>query len=127
MTTAIVAQTKERAERLAQDLGIGDALIFGAKMERAFEGLRADLVIVDADAKISDRFMHTIRATVAKVPGGGGRVEFVRDCRLCGTPTFDCARCRRCDAAGAYAGLDAWLASLARPGTQPAPQPPAPA
>ncbi|OCB45618.1 hypothetical protein A5721_00835 [Mycobacterium vulneris] len=77
MTTAVVAQTKERAEQLAHDLGIewvGQPWIFGARMQAAFEGLRVDLVLIDAAADMPDRFMDTITATVRRNRGGPGRI-----------------------------------------------------
>lgn len=79
MTTAIVAQTKNRAERLARELGI-DGWIFGARSAASFEGIRVDLVLIDAEAKISDEFMSTIRATVLKTRSDRpprGRVRFI--------------------------------------------------
>lgn len=79
MTTAVVAQTKERAKLLARDLGIewaGYDLVFGGMCAASFEGLRVDLVLIDADAQIPADFMDTIRATVAKSPGGG-RIRYV--------------------------------------------------
>lgn len=87
MTTAIVAQSKERAKQLAHELGIDTRFIFGAKMAAAFEGLRADRVLIDADAQIDDRFLATIHATVLKMPAGG-IVRFVTvrpDSRMCRT------------------------------------------
>lgn len=71
MTTAIVAQTKVRAKRIAHELGIDRPQLFGAQMAPAFEGLRADRVLIDADATISDSFLSTIHATTRKMPGGG--------------------------------------------------------
>ncbi|CAN5146120.1 hypothetical protein BH11ACT6_BH11ACT6_34790 [soil metagenome] len=78
--TAVVAQTKADARELARQLVLDDdrALLFGATMARQFEGLRADLVLIDVDAEISDDFMDTIRATVLKNPGGGGEIRYVR-------------------------------------------------
>lgn len=86
MTTAVVAQTKERAQRLARDLGvewIGPPRIFGARMQSAFEGLRADLVLIDADADIPASFMATIVHTTLKNRGGPGRIVRV------GTQAYD--------------------------------------
>jgi hypothetical protein len=77
MITAIVAQTKERARVLAHDLGIETRWVFGARCADSFEGLRVRLVLIDADADIPAKFMDTIRATVLKMPGGGGRVRVV--------------------------------------------------
>lgn len=79
MTTAIVAQTKTRAKRIADELGIDRPQLFGAQMARAFEGLRADRVLIDAEATISDDFLSTIHATTRKMPGGG-LVRFVALC-----------------------------------------------
>lgn len=78
MTTAIVAQTKIRAKRIADELGIERPQLFGAQMARAFEGLRADRVLIDAEAKISTDFLSTIHATTRKMPGG--MVRFVALC-----------------------------------------------
>lgn len=80
MTTAVVAQTKAAAKQLADDLGIewvGTPLVFGARCARSFEGLRADLVLIDAAADVPADFLATIQATVLKMPGGGGRIRFV--------------------------------------------------
>ncbi len=74
MTTAVVAQTKRDAEVLASDLGVDTRFLFSAGMADAFEGLRADLVLIDADAQISDDFLASIRAGAMKMPGGGGFV-----------------------------------------------------
>ncbi|MFN3005131.1 hypothetical protein [Mycolicibacterium wolinskyi] len=77
MTTAVVAQTKARAEQLARELGIDEPRVFGAKMSAAFEGLRAERVFIDANAKISADFLSIIVDTAAKMPNGGGIVRFV--------------------------------------------------
>lgn len=80
MTTAVVAQTKERARQIAWELGIewaGTPLTFGARSERSFDGLRADRVIIDADAKIADSFIRTIYHNVLKTRGAGV-VRFIR-------------------------------------------------
>ncbi len=80
MTTAVVAQTKERAKQLARDLGIEWARYdwaFGARCQASFEGLRADLVLIDAAAQIPADFMNTIRATVAKTRDGRIRLVTV--------------------------------------------------
>jgi hypothetical protein len=86
MTTAVVAQTKERAKLLARDLGIASNRVFGARCAASFDGLRVGLVLIDADAQIPADFMDTIRANVAKSPGGG-RIRYVsvRSERAAGT------------------------------------------
>lgn len=71
MTTAIVAQTQLRAKRIAHDLGIDGARLFGVRMARAFDGLRADRVLIDADSAISDDFLASIYAAARKMPGDG--------------------------------------------------------
>lgn len=75
--TAVVAQTKERAKLLARELGVDHRWVFGARSAATFEGLRAELVLIDADATIPDEFLSTIYGTVRKMPGGGGRIRFV--------------------------------------------------
>lgn len=75
MTTAIIAQTKEQAAHLAHELGIDNAYLFGASMERSFDGLRAHRVLIDANADISPRFLQVILRTAAKMPPRGGIVR----------------------------------------------------
>lgn len=80
MTTAVVAQSKQRATQIAHELGIewvGRPLVFGARCARSFEGLRVDRVIIDADAKIDSTFVRTIYANVLKTRGAG-IVRFIR-------------------------------------------------
>lgn len=74
MTTAVIAQTKPMAKRLARDLGIDSRWVFGARCAASFVGLRADLVLIDAEATLPEAFMATVRWTVAK---RGGKVRFV--------------------------------------------------
>lgn len=77
MTTAVVAQTKDQAAQLAEELGIDAPVLFGASMERSFAGLRAHRVLVEANADISAHFLEVIRRTVAKMPPRGGIVRRV--------------------------------------------------
>lgn len=77
MVTAVVAQTKDAAKALADTLGVETRHVFGAACERTFDGLRAELVYVDSSARLSSRFMNTIRATVLKTGPCGGRIRFV--------------------------------------------------
>lgn len=75
--TAVVAQTQDAARELAQELGIVDCKVFGARSAATFEGLRAALVIIDSAAQLERGFLSTIRATVAKTGPAGGRVRFI--------------------------------------------------
>lgn len=75
--TAVVAQTVEAAEALAQELGMDNAKLFGASPANVFAGLRAELVIIDSAAQLEQGFMSKIRATVAKTGPRGGRIKFV--------------------------------------------------
>lgn len=75
MITAVVAQTKTAAEELASELGVDMRWVFGARCAPLFEGLRANLVLVDSTAEIPADFMATIHATVLKTPGG--QVRFI--------------------------------------------------
>lgn len=77
MVTAVVAQTKASAKCLARVLGVETHHVFGARCERTFEGLRAELVYIDATAELSPRFLSMIRATVAKTGPRGGQIRFV--------------------------------------------------
>jgi len=77
VVTAVVAQTKESAKALACALGVETRHVFGARCERTFEGLRAELVYIDATAELSPRFLSTIRATVLKTGPRGGQIRFV--------------------------------------------------
>ena len=77
MVTAVVAQTKESAKGLARALGVEAWHVFGARCERTFDGLRAELVYIDAAAELSPRFLSTIRATVAKTGPRGGQIRFI--------------------------------------------------
>ena len=74
---AVVASTKARAARIARDLGVNERWVFGANNAAAFEGLRARLVLIDAESVIPAEFMDVIRGTVLKMPDGGGRITFV--------------------------------------------------
>lgn len=77
MVVAVVAQTKDSAKALADALGVETRHVFGAACERTFEGLRAELVYIDSSARLSSRFMGTIRATVLKTGPRGGQIRFV--------------------------------------------------
>lgn len=70
MVTAIVAQTKEQATQLARDLGLDTRWTFGARCLRSMEGLRADRVLIHAEASIPDEMMCVIHALVLKSRGG---------------------------------------------------------
>lgn len=72
--TAVVAQTQKQAVELAALLGFDEFWAFGVRSESTFEGMRADRILIDAEARISDRFLDTIYATAAK---SRGRVVFV--------------------------------------------------
>ncbi|SIM00904.1 Uncharacterised protein [Mycobacteroides abscessus subsp. abscessus] len=74
MITAVVAQTKRAARQLAANLGIDTPHTFGAGCVSAFEGLRADRVLIHADANIPDDFMHTIYCTALKTPPRGAPI-----------------------------------------------------
>ena len=78
MVTAVVAQTKPQAEQLARDLGHDPRFAFGARCARSLEGLRADRVLIDADASIGDDMMATIHGLILKAPGGLVRLVYVR-------------------------------------------------
>lgn len=77
MVIAVVAQTKDAANSLARRLGLETRHVFGSRCERTFDGLRAELVYIDATAELSPRFLSTIRATVAKTGPRGGQIRFV--------------------------------------------------
>lgn len=76
MVTAVVAQTKDAAKRLARELGVDDHWGFGARCESSFIGLRAALIIVDDNAEISDRFMQSLRISALK---GRGMIKFASE------------------------------------------------
>ena len=82
-TVAVIAQTQDRAAEIADILGIERPWVFGARMAGAFEGLRADRVLIDADAApaIDRRFLETAHATALKTPGGRVHFVTVRDFR----------------------------------------------
>lgn len=81
-TVAVVAQTKDLAAKLADQLGIDRPHLFGARMVTALVGLRADRFVIDAEADLDPRFMETVRYSARKSPGGSS-VTFVtlRDAR----------------------------------------------
>lgn len=71
MIVAVVAATKARAQRLADGLGIETRFIFGSRtVARTILGLRADRVLIDADAQLSTDALASIVCTVRKTPGG---------------------------------------------------------
>lgn len=76
-TIAVVAQTKALAQQLARELNLDDRWVFGARIHPAFEGLRAEVVYIDANARIPDRFIATIYSTVRRHSPVGGRVVLV--------------------------------------------------
>lgn len=82
-TVAVIAQTKDRAAEIADILGIEQPWVFGARDGLAFEGLRADRVLIDADSAtaIDNRFLQTAHATAMKTPGGQVHFVTVRDFR----------------------------------------------
>lgn len=82
-TVAVIARTQDRAAEIADILGIDRPLVFGAGDGHAFEGLRADRVLVDADSAtaIDPRFLQTAHATALKAPGGQIHFVTVRDFR----------------------------------------------
>ncbi|KLO25887.1 hypothetical protein ABW16_21480 [Mycolicibacter heraklionensis] len=68
MLIAVVAQTKNGAVQLARELGLDPRYAFGARCSDSMEGLRVDRVIIDAEADIPERMMHTIRCLLAMSP-----------------------------------------------------------
>lgn len=73
MIVAVVAATKDHAQRLADALGIDTRWVFGARtVAYTIQGLRADRVLIDADAedKLSTDALASIVCTVRKTPGG---------------------------------------------------------
>lgn len=71
MIVAVVAATKERAQRLADALGIETPWIFGARtVTHTIKGLRADRVLIDADTKLTTDALTSIVCTVRRTPGG---------------------------------------------------------
>lgn len=82
-TVAVIARTQDRAQEIADILGIDRPWVFGAKDGHAFEGLRADRVLIDADSDtaIDPRFLQTAHATALKTPGGRIHFVTVRDFR----------------------------------------------
>ncbi|TQK29391.1 hypothetical protein [Arthrobacter sp. SLBN-53] len=86
MTTAIVAHTKARAEQLAHDLGIEDAIILSSRNAATLEGLRAERWLVDAAVPISDAALQVIFGTALKMPNGGAIVRYVNSVAPHGYP-----------------------------------------
>mgnify|MGYP000993078010 CR=1 FL=1 len=76
MNIAVVSETKDRARALAHELGVTADFVFGQRGRLYFEGLRADLVLIDATARIPREFVSVIIGNVRKTPGG--RVRYVR-------------------------------------------------
>lgn len=71
MVVAVVGATKSRAKKLADDLGIDTHFTFGARnVATTIEGLRADRVLIEAEAHLPESAVATIHANVRKTPGG---------------------------------------------------------
>ncbi len=79
MNVAVVADTKIRAKAIADDLGLDDPLLFGSGSHLAFEGLIADLVLIDESSTIPDIFRETIFGCVTKCHGRVRRISLHPD------------------------------------------------
>lgn len=66
---AVISETKDRAARIADCLGIDTPWLFGDGMSDEFEGLRADRVLIDATSPIDGNFAHVTRVASLKTPG----------------------------------------------------------
>jgi len=79
MNIAVVADTKDRAVAIADDLGLDRELTFGSRSHLSFEGLIADLVLIDSDATIPEIFMQTIYGVVIRRNGKVRRISLQPD------------------------------------------------
>ncbi|WP_100525334.1 hypothetical protein [Mycobacteroides abscessus] len=79
MNVAVVANTKTQAKAIADDLGLDDPWLFGSGSHLAFEGVIADLVLIDESATISDVFRETIFGCMQKCHGKIRRISLQPD------------------------------------------------
>lgn len=79
MNIAVVADTKDRAVAIADDLGLDRELTFSSSNHLAFEGLIAHLVLIDESSTIPEIFRETIAGCVTKCHGKVRRISLQPD------------------------------------------------
>ncbi|QRY51744.1 hypothetical protein [Mycolicibacterium septicum] len=67
--TIVVGRTKPEAQALARKLGVPIKWAFGSFNPLSIVGIRADEILIDKSAEISDKMMATIEYSARKSKG----------------------------------------------------------